>query len=670
MGMIEGRTWHRGLQAFGRCARDVLHPFCSEAPFVLDGVFLFAMITSPMKKILSIIALTFAFAAASSAATSKPNILWIFAEDTSPWMGCYGSEVNANATPNIDALAKSGVLFKRAFVPAPVCSACRSAMMGGQSQIRFGAHEHRSGRGSNKIHLPKGMKLLPQLMKENGYFTFNHGKTDYNFAWDQDATYSDQLKQGKAEIFGALKERQPFFGQIQTRGGKNNTTRFPAKRKTDPASVTVPPDYPQNQLYREVVAQHHDAIRKDDDLIGAIMENLEKSGMLDNTIVVYFGDHGANNLVRHKQMPTEGGLHVPFIVTGPKKHIPQGRVRNDLVNLLDLSATTLAWGGVAQPDWYEGQDLFAADFKPRSFVTAAKDRLDHTLDRVRTVRTDRFRYTRNYKLDRIFLQPQYRDRQPYLKNLRELYASGKLSPKLKEIYFGERPAEELYDVSKDPAQINNLAKDPAFNKELNRHRKLLDDWLAKGDMGEGEEPIEEMRENADGKKWGQGVNPEYEVYRPDSDGDGLSDTWEKENGRDPGDGRLVFEFDCGGWQTEGWKATKGIKDNIAGFQGYLDFTLAAGAGAISRNGLKAKATDADKALVVKLRVSKRVTVQLSANGKKLGKARKVGGAKKWNSVRVPLNGEAGWKGTIDSLEAAFTGATGVFVEVDSISVER
>ncbi len=623
-----------------------------------------------MKKILSAFVLTFAFAAASSAATSKPNILWIFAEDTSPWMGCYGSEVNADATPNIDALAKSGVLFRRAFVPAPVCSACRSAMMGGRSQIRFGAHEHRSGRGTNKIHMPKGMKLLPQLMKENGYFTFNHGKTDYNFEWDQDATYSAQLKQGKAEIFDALKDRQPFFGQIQTRGGKNNTSRFPARRKTDPASVTVPPDYPQNQIYREVVAQHHDAIRMDDDLIGRIMENLEASGMADNTIVVYFGDHGANNLVRHKQMPTEGGLHVPFIVKGPKKHVPRQGVREDLVNLLDLSATTLAWGGVKQPKWYEGQDLFAANFKPRAFVTAAKDRLDHTLDRVRTVRTDRFRYTRNYKLDRIFLQPQYRDRQPYLKNLRELYATGKLSPKLKEIYFGERPAEELYDVSKDPAQINNLAKNPKFKRELNRHRKLLDDWLAKGDTGEGEEPIEEMRENADGKKWGQGVNPEYEVYRTDSDGDGLSDTWEKENGRDPQDGRLVFEFDCGGWQTEGWKATAGIKDNIAGFQGYLDFALAAGSGSISRSGLKARATDADKALVVKLRASKRVSVQVSANGKKLGKAVNAAGGKKWSSVRVPLKSEAGWNGTIESLDVSFKGRKGALVEVDSIVVER
>ena len=85
-----------------------------------------------MKKLLSLIAL---LVAASATNADKPNIIWIFAEDTSPWMGCYGSKANADATPNIDALASDGVLFKRAFVPAPVCSACRSAMMGGR--VRF-----------------------------------------------------------------------------------------------------------------------------------------------------------------------------------------------------------------------------------------------------------------------------------------------------------------------------------------------------------------------------------------------------------------------------------------------------------------------------------------------------------------------------------------------------
>ena len=116
-------------------------------------------------------------------------------------------------------------------------------------------------------------------------------------------------------------------------------------------------------------------------------------------------------------------------------------------------------------------------------MASAKDRLDHTIDRVRTIRTEKFRYTRNYKLDRILLQPQYRDGQDYLKNLKELYAAAKLSDDLKRIYFGERPKEEFYDVSKDPAQVNNLVGDPKFAKELNRHRKLLDTWLAKGDLG-------------------------------------------------------------------------------------------------------------------------------------------------------------------------------------------
>ena len=80
----------------------------------------------------------------------------------------------------------------------------------------------------------------------------------------------------------------------------------------------MPKDYPDNNVYRAVVAQHYDAIRMDDDLIGTILSGLEVSGLSDNTIVVYFSDHGANNLVRHKQMTTEGGLHVPFLMVGPR----------------------------------------------------------------------------------------------------------------------------------------------------------------------------------------------------------------------------------------------------------------------------------------------------------------------------------------------------------------
>lgn len=602
-------------------------------------------------------------------AKDRPNIVWIFAEDTSPWMGCYGYEANRTATPNIDSIAAAGVQFNRAYVPAPVCSACRSAMMGGRNQIRFGAHEHRSSRAPDaQIYLPEGMKLLPQIMMQNGYTTYNHGKTDYNFVWDEKATYSKLEMKGKADSWDVMEQHQPFFLQIQTKGGKNNTSKFPEDRKTDPASVTVPADYPQNQLYREVVAEHCDSIRTDDDLIGEILAGLKDSSLAENTIIVYFSDHGANHLVRHKQMPTEGGLHVPFVVMGPESWVPKQGQRNDLVDMLDLSATTLAWAGIEIPDWYEGQDLFADDFEPRKWVASAKDRLDHTIDRVRTIRTEQFRYTRNYKLDRVLLQPQYRDSQEYLKNLKELYASGELSEDLTRIYFGERPEEEFYDVVNDPAQVHNLINDPKYQKEVQLHRHLLDDWLAAGDAGEAEETPEALRHNGDDWQGGRGVNPEYEINRPDSDGDGLSDKWEEINGRDPRDGRLAYEFDCGGWQTEGWLG-KGIADNIAGFQGTLGFSVGKKS-KLMRDGLSLTAGSDDRNLLIRIRAGGDIKVEAFANGKSLGDVITVPLADEYAELLIPLNSNGAWDGTIKSLEVGLSGKRGTPVAVDTIEVIR
>ena len=604
------------------------------------------------------------------ASDSRPNIVWIFAEDTSPWMGTYGHEANKFATPHIDSIAKTGVRFDRAFVPAPVCSACRSSMMVGANQIRFGSHEHRSSRAKDaQLYLPKGIKILPQILKEEGYSTFNHGKTDYNFVWENDKVYSRIKLKGQSDSWGILKQNQPFFIQFQTKGGKINTKKLSANRRTEPSEVTVPADYPQNDLYRKVVAQHCDAIRVDDDHIGNILEGLNNSGLRENTIVVYLSDHGANHLVRHKQMPTEGGLHVPFMLMGPKKWVPEQGARKDLVSTLDLTATTLSWAGIQLPDWYEGRNLFADNFKPRQWVASAKDRLDHTIDRVRTIRTEKFRYTRNYKLDRILLQPQYRDGQDYLKNLKELYAADKLSDDLKRIYFGERPKEELYDVSKDPAQVHNLVSDPKFTKELNRHRKLLDAWLAKGDRGEQEESANALRHNGDNWQGGRGVNPEYEINRGDSDGDGLSDKWEKLNNRDPRDGRLAYEFDCGGWQTEGWKG-RGIRDNIAGFQGFLQFSLPNKTGSLVRNGLEIKPQKTDQSLLLKLRVNAPVEIEALANGNPLGSSLTVSASKQFQEVFFPLNEQANWKDVIKSLEFKLKGSVGTDLEIDLIEVTR
>ena len=594
----------------------------------------------------------------------QPNILWLVQEDASPWMGCYGHEANAGATPVVDKLAKDGVLFTRAYTPTPVCSTCRSSFITGANAIRWGGHEHRSRRGKAALPLQPEITTLPELFIEAGYFTFNVGKTDYNFIEKGRDMYSPIPKKHNGAPWRAAPEGKPFFGQIQLKGGKIRVKLDP-KEMTDPKSVTVPADYPQNDLFREVVAQHCDAVRTDDKNIARILATLDEDGLTDNTIVVYFSDHGANNLVRHKQFPTEAGLHVPCMVRGPRKWVPSGVVRDELISILDISATTLAWAGIKRPAYMEGRDLFAKNHQPREWVASAKDRLDHTIDRVRTIRTDRYRYTRNFMRDRIHLQPQYRDGRPFLEDIKKAYADGTLAPKLAKIYFGERPEEELYDMEKDPAQVNNLAADPAHAATLKKHRKLLDAWLAKGDLGEGLEPDVELEVNG-WAKWGKGVNPEYERIRSDSDGDGLSDEWETINNRDPKDGRLQFEFDCGGWQDEGWTSTG--TDNIAGMLGTLDFTIGKSKGTLHRTKLKLDTAKNTGALRLRVKSNQAGTLSATANGKSpLGSVAFADG-KQWQELSLPLS-KKNWNGTVSSLDVSFTTQNpGATITIDWIRV--
>ncbi|MDA7905300.1 sulfatase [bacterium] len=589
----------------------------------------------------------------------QPNILWLFQEDLSPWLGCYGYDIQKGQTPTIDQMASTGVRFSRAYVPAPVCSICRSAMITGANQIRFGAHEHRSGRGDASRSLPDGMCTIVDLMKAEGYFCFNVGKTDYNF--EHAGLFSEIPKVQRLTPWRVAPKGKPFFGQIQLKGGKINTTKF--QNKTDRDSVTIPGDYPQNDIYREVVAEHFDSARMDDGVIGKILSRLADDDLIDSTIVVYFSDHGANNLVRHKQQPTEGGSHVPFIITGPDPWVPAPSVRDDLVSMLDLSATTLAWAGIKQPSWMEGQNLFSEKFIPREFVATARDRCDQTIDRIRSIRTDRFRYTRNFMLDRVLLQPQYRDSRIFVQDLRDGYAKGTLDPKLAKIYFGERPAEELYDVVNDPAQLVNLVDDAQYEKELKRHRKLLNRWLDNGDTGAGNEPAVELR-MADNEKWGRGVNSEYESIRKDQDGDGISDDWEQLNQRNPADGKLQFEFNCGGWQNEGWKPY-GRLTNICGSQGFLEFDLITGTGSITRQDLKAT-PDNNRSLIVTIRTSNDLSLTAFANQTKLTGTIQLKKAKEYQSVKIPL--DALWKNhsELKSIKLNFSGDKNTTIEIDSI----
>lgn len=465
---------------------------------------------------------------AATAAPAPTNVLWIYLEDVSGWFSCAGETLIE--TPNIDRLAAEGTRFTRFYTSAAVCSATRSAVMLGAMQTSFGVHNHRSSRNNAKgtkhdgigmIHLPAGVVALPQWCRQRDVFTFNEGgKDDFNFVFDLDAFYDFcPRKSGwgprlcvAGDCWRGRKPGQAFFGQVQLAGGKYGRGRRaePAPQVVDRAAVPVPPYYPDIPEVREWIGYHYDCLVKTDEQVGEILAALERDGLADSTVVILFSDHGYG-LHRHKQFLYEGGIRMPLIIRGPG--IPAGEVRDDLVSSIDIAPTTLGLLGLPIPGHMEGFDILEAGHRPRDYVIAARDRCDYTIERIRAVVTPRYKYLRNYLTDRPYMQPSYKDPWPVSIRFRELMAAGELN-ETQRIFFGDtKPAEELYDLDNDPHEINNLAADPAHADALNRHRRILADWIAAtGDQGQQTEADAGLIQTL--YRWREKcVNPEYDHLR-------------------------------------------------------------------------------------------------------------------------------------------------------------
>ena len=432
-------------------------------------------------------------------AVAKPNVLWIVVEDMSDHFSCYGEKTIE--TPRVDALAAEGVRFENAFVTAPVCSTARSAMITGMYQTSIGAHQHRSGRGEAKIMLPHFVQTLPDMFKEAGYWVCNGSianvlgsvsgknadriaKTDYNFETPEGLYNSND--------WSGRKEEQPFFAQVQLSGGKNRAQRerglLPEDVLVDPAEVTLPPYYPDDPVIRKDWAEYLDSVLYVDLQVGQIVDRLKEEGIYDDTAIFFLTDHGISH-ARGKQFVYEEGMKVPLIVKLPKGR-SAGNVRKDLVVHIDMSAESLKIAGIELPDYLEGRPLFAKERVGRKYVVSARDRCDETVDRIRGVRTARYKYVRNFHPARPHLQPcAYKDNKPVLQRIHELDAEGKLEGPQLLVAAKVRPMEELYDLSKDPWEVHNLVGKPWAATQLQRHRDMLTEWIEEsGDMGQKPEP--------------------------------------------------------------------------------------------------------------------------------------------------------------------------------------
>lgn len=448
----------------------------------------------------------------AAADQTRPNILWIVVEDASPHVGCYGE--TTIRTPAIDRLAEQGIQFTQAFVTCPVCSPCRSALVTGMYQTTLGVHNHRSQGDKGKAkggpgyrtsyHLP--ISTIPRLFQDAGYFTCNSssglpnarpGKTDYNFIRNPgDYNSSD---------WADREHGQPFFAQVQLHGGKNRRAH---QHGTDPAKVTLPPYYADHPVLRQDWAEYLNSWVQTDREVAAILQRLEDEQLADSTAVFFLTDHGISHL-RGKQYLYEEGIRVPFIVRLPDG-TEAGSVRDDLVNQLDLAASSLALAGIPSPEYLQGMDLFAEDVAPREYMYAARDRCDETVDVIRCVRTERFKYIRNFMSHLPHAQPnRYKDGKQMIQTMRQLHADGALNELQARVFVQPRPIEELYDLQNDPHELVNLANSDSHAELRQRLRGKLEEWLqSSGDLGLIPEPVLE--------ELGREAGSKYDVLRTET----------------------------------------------------------------------------------------------------------------------------------------------------------
>lgn len=449
--------------------------------------------------------------ASEPAAAKRPNILWIIGENLKLDLGCYGAK-NVH-TPNLDGLAAQGVRYTRVFATSPVCAPSRSAFMTGMYQTSTDTHHMRSHRDDD-FRLPAGVQPITHRLQKAGYFTANiktigarvvgTGKLDLNFVNEGPIFQSDD--------WSKLKGQQPFFAQINTpeieydiydrKSAAKSRVKWVGEDEhpqiATPENVTPPPYYPDHPVVRQEWARYLNSVSGMDRRIGCVLDQLRKDGLADDTIVLFFADNGRLE-ARGIHWCWDTGIHVPLIVHWPRNFPapPQYRAgaRSDQVlSLLDVTATTLALAGVPRPLGMQGRVFLGKDADPpRTYAFSARDRIDETANRIRSVREARYHYLRNFQPEQSFVSlNRYKEKcflvQPLM---RELHAQGKLTGPAAALMTPRLPDEELYDTEADADEINNLARSEQaeHRQALTRLRAALETWITEtGDRGHLAEP--------------------------------------------------------------------------------------------------------------------------------------------------------------------------------------
>jgi len=423
----------------------------------------------------------------SATFAQQPNILWITIEDTSPqFIGSYGNK--DSRTPVMDKFTKQGVRFTNAFSTGTVCSPSRSAIITGVKTYELGTGNHRSN-----YAIPSEVKGFPYYMQQAGYYVTNNSKTDYNVA-NEKAFIAEAWNEssGKAGWWDRGDE-QPFFAVFNFNESHQSRTmtnpyewyleevlyQLPEEERIGENEFEMPPFYRDSPEMRKQMARVYNSIKLTDNRIGKLIARLEADGLLDETIIFIFADHG-EGMPRGKTNGINFGYRVPFTIWFPPKYTHlspwgTGTVTDELISFEDLAPTLISLVGEKVPEYLKGRVLLGDNRDAETEkLFLSSDRSDNGIDMVRTVTDGRYVYSRNY----LPFMPEaryirYMEIGDIKQIMRTDYENDVLN-RLQRSLFEPREAEVLYDIEKDIWETNNLIDQPEHSGLVEKMRAALD----------------------------------------------------------------------------------------------------------------------------------------------------------------------------------------------------
>lgn len=417
---------------------------------------------------------------------NPPNIILFIGDDMSAEdFGSYGHPTIQ--TPIIDSLAANGLRFENAYQTTSSCSPVRTSLITGRYPHNTGAPELHMGNSPHLEILPQ----FPHLLREAGYYSAHAGKYHFN----GDASKSFEVtggggSSGAENWVSRLQERpkeKPFFMWFASHDAHRNWDQPLSAGPHGVDDVYVPPYLVDGPITRIDLAHYYNEIHRFDKNIGLVLDEIKRQGVYENTIIIVVAEDG-RPFPRSKAWLYDSGIKTPLVIYWPERIVEPAEPRS-LVSWIDIPTTILELAGVEVPSTFQGVSLTPfledPDSNVRDFVFAERN-WHAQRHHERMVRYGNFVYIRNnlpelvgmnlvhYAFDRA---GSYRGGEvAAYSELVDHWRAGKATPAQKDVFLEPRPEEMLFDVSKDPHQLVNLAEDIEYADELALLRVVLELW--------------------------------------------------------------------------------------------------------------------------------------------------------------------------------------------------